>query len=205
VTSFEEAAALLDDAAKARAVASTERNRSSSRSHAILTVHVTHQLLNTDTGRETRRTATARFVDLAGSESLKGVAGDGTGTSSVDGPSIADGASGARASAISRRRETKAINRSLFTLAQCLSTLAEHARAAASAATKGRAAPAAPFVPYRSSALSFLLRDCLKGNARTTLLAAVSPVDRDFAATLSTLRYASSARHVTTQVAVNQH
>lgn len=206
ITSFEEAAALLDDAAKARAVASTERNRASSRSHAVLTVHVSHQLLDTQTGRETRRTASARFVDLAGSESLKGGgAGDAASRGSVEGPSMAELATGARGKALSRRRETKAINRSLFTLAQCLSTLAEHARATAAAVQRGRPAPPAPFVPYRSSALSFLLRDCLQGNARTTLLAAVSPADRDFAATLSTLRYASSARHVTTRVAVNQH
>jgi hypothetical protein len=43
-------------------------------------------------------------------------------------------------------------------------------------------------VPYRDSKLTFLLKDSLGGNSKTTIIATVSPSDRAFAETLSTLK-----------------
>jgi hypothetical protein len=52
--------------------------------------------------------------------------------------------------------------------------------------------PLAP--PFRDSVLTFYLRDSLCGNARTCMLAACSPVQANLAESLSTLRYAKSAK-----------
>jgi len=46
----------------------------------------------------------------------------------------------------------------------------------------------ADFVPYRDSVLTWLLKDSLGGNSKTTMLAALSPADINYEETLSTLR-----------------
>ena len=43
-------------------------------------------------------------------------------------------------------------------------------------------------MPYRDSMLTWLLKESLGGNAKTVMMAAISPADRDFRETLSTLR-----------------
>jgi len=47
------------------------------------------------------------------------------------------------------------------------------------------------FVPYRSSVLTNLLRECFDGNSKTTLICTVSPSLENSLLTLSTLQYAS--------------
>jgi len=47
------------------------------------------------------------------------------------------------------------------------------------------------FVPYRSSVLTNLLRECFDGNSKTTLICTVSPSADNALLTLSTLQYAS--------------
>ena len=44
-------------------------------------------------------------------------------------------------------------------------------------------------VPYRDSTLTFLLKECLGGNAKTVMVAAISPADDNFDESMSTLRY----------------
>jgi hypothetical protein len=45
-------------------------------------------------------------------------------------------------------------------------------------------------VPYRESKLTFILRNALGGNSKTTMIAALSPASVNYEETLSTLRYA---------------
>lgn len=59
-------------------------------------------------------------------------------------------------------------------------------------------------VPYRDSKLTRLLQDSLGGNSRTLMIACISPVDRDFSETKSTLNYAQRARNIRNRVKVNQ-
>jgi len=47
------------------------------------------------------------------------------------------------------------------------------------------------FIPYRSSVLTNLLRECFDGNSKTTLICTVSPSVKSSLLTLSTLQYAS--------------
>lgn len=72
-----------------------------------------------------------------------------------------------------RLKEAASINLSLSALGNVISALA---------AGNGR------HVPYRDSKLTRLLRDSLGGNARTLMVACVSPCDLDADETLSTLR-----------------
>ena len=75
-----------------------------------------------------------------------------------------------------RLQEAKAINKSLAALCDVVSALAANSR-------KKKA-----FVPYRNSALTWLLKDSLGGNAHAAMLATVSPSDRHFEETVLTQR-----------------
>lgn len=88
-----------------------------------------------------------------------------------------------------RLKEAASINLSLSALGNVISALA---------AGNGR------HVPYRDSKLTRLLRDSLGGNARTLMIACVSPSDVDADETLSTLRYAARARCIKNKPVVNE-
>ena len=66
------------------------------------------------------------------------------------------------------------------------------------------AAVRAGHIPYRDSKLTRLLQDGLGGNAKTVMIAAVSPADWSHEETLSTLRYAQRARNIRNQPRVNE-
>jgi len=59
-------------------------------------------------------------------------------------------------------------------------------------------------VPYRDSKLTFLLRDSLGGNSKTSLIATVSPSSDCFGTTLSTLKFAKRAKTVKNKAVVNE-
>ncbi|KAI8824501.1 uncharacterized protein EV422DRAFT_322962 [Fimicolochytrium jonesii] len=59
------------------------------------------------------------------------------------------------------------------------------------------------FVPYRMSKLTRLLEDSLGGNAKTLLIACVSPAREDSDETLNTLKYAHRARKIQNKPVVN--
>lgn len=50
----------------------------------------------------------------------------------------------------------------------------------------------ADHIPYRDSALTWLLRENLGGNSKTAMIAAISPADINYDETLSTLRWVHS-------------
>ena len=62
----------------------------------------------------------------------------------------------------------------------------------------------ATHVPYRDSKLTRLLQDSLGGNARTMMVACVSPVELNLAETLNTLRYANRARNIKNRAELNE-
>ena len=88
-----------------------------------------------------------------------------------------------------RLEETKAVNISLMALKECI-----RARTAASAPSAGEA----PFVPFRRSKLTLLMKDVFDvGCARlcsTVVLACVSPLSGDAKHTVNTLQYAAPLR-----------
>ena len=80
-----------------------------------------------------------------------------------------------------RLKEGANINKSLTMLGQVISALAK----AANAGGKSK-----EVVPYRNSKLTYILKPFLGGNAKTSMVAALSPASINYDETLSTLRYA---------------
>jgi hypothetical protein len=95
----------------------------------------------------------------------------------------------ARKETAARERELRHINASLSALGNVIAALAEGSRAAASAAATGSLAPPPPFVPYRDSTLTRLLRTELGGGGgRAVLLATLSPCEGEEG--IATLQFA---------------
>eukprot|EP01012_Entosiphon_sulcatum_P007057 TRINITY_DN13508_c0_g1_i1.p1 TRINITY_DN13508_c0_g1~~TRINITY_DN13508_c0_g1_i1.p1 ORF type:complete len:666 (-),score=105.01 TRINITY_DN13508_c0_g1_i1:249-2246(-) len=90
-------------------------------------------------------------------------------------------------------KEMTTINLSLSTLARVIDALV---------LSSTRDKPVKP--PYRDSVLTWLLSDSLGGNSKTSMLATVSPDASNYSESLSTLRYASGARRITTKPVVNE-
>lgn len=172
VRSFAEIEHLMDEGNKARTVAATNMNETSSRSHAVFTLTLTQKRHDVETNMDTEKVAKISLVDLAGSERA-----------------TSTGATGARL------KEGAEINRSLSTLGRVIAALADRS---SGKATKGS------LVPYRDSVLTWLLKDSLGGNSLTAMIAAISPADINFEETLSTLRYADSAKRIKNHAVVNE-
>ncbi|PWY71828.1 kinesin-domain-containing protein [Aspergillus sclerotioniger CBS 115572] len=172
VRSFDEIENLMDEGNKARTVAATNMNETSSRSHAVFTLTLTQKRHDSETSMDTEKVSRISLVDLAGSERA-----------------TSTGATGARL------KEGAEINRSLSTLGRVIAALADVA-----AGKKKNAS----MVPYRDSILTWLLKDSLGGNSMTAMIAAISPADINFDETLSTLRYADSAKRIKNHAVVNE-
>ncbi|RMZ75101.1 hypothetical protein DV738_g5647, partial [Chaetothyriales sp. CBS 135597] len=170
VQSFAEIEELMDEGNKARTVAATNMNETSSRSHAVFTLTLTQKRHDVETNMDTEKVAKISLVDLAGSERA-----------------TSTGATGARL------KEGAEINRSLSTLGRVIATLAD-----LSSGRKGLK------VPYRDSVLTWLLKDSLGGNSLTAMIATISPADINYEETLSTLRYADSAKRIKNHAVVNE-
>ncbi|XP_066881855.1 kinesin-like protein KIF14 [Kogia breviceps] len=91
-----------------------------------------------------------------------------------------------------RLKEGVSINKSLLTLGKVISALSEQA--------SGRRT----FIPYRESVLTWLLKESLSGNSKTSMIATVSPAASSVEETLSTLRYATQARMIVNAARVNE-
>ncbi|KAF4693915.1 hypothetical protein FOZ60_009662 [Perkinsus olseni] len=65
------------------------------------------------------------------------------------------------------------------------------------------ASSATTWIPFRSSKLTFLLKDSLVGNSKTFMIACISPASTEAEETLSTLRFASSVKKIKTVAKVN--
>ena len=111
--------------------------------------------------------------------------------------SLIDLAGSERASATQNRGirliEGANINRSLLTLGNCINALCD-------ANMKGNKKI---HIPYRDSKLTRLLKDSLGGNARTVMIANVSPAINTFEDTYNTLKYANRAKNIKTFVTRN--
>ncbi|KAL6878832.1 hypothetical protein J3F83DRAFT_724053 [Trichoderma novae-zelandiae] len=173
VTSFPEIENLMDEGNKARTVAATNMNETSSRSHAVFTLMLTQKKYDAATKMEMEKVAKISLVDLAGSERANST-----------------GATGARL------KEGAEINRSLSTLGRVIAALAD--------LSTGKKKKGASQVPYRDSVLTWLLKDSLGGNSMTAMIAAISPADINYDETISTLRYADSAKRIKNHAVVNE-
>ncbi|KAL1328614.1 hypothetical protein HN51_038435 [Arachis hypogaea] len=92
-----------------------------------------------------------------------------------------------------RLKEAGNINRSLSQLGNLINILAE-----VSQTGKQR------HIPYRDSKLTFLLQDSLGGNAKLTMVCAISPAQSCRNETFSTLRFAQRAKAIKNKAVVNE-
>ncbi|KAG6819457.1 hypothetical protein H0H93_011627, partial [Arthromyces matolae] len=176
VSSYDEMMTLMDEGNKARTVAATNMNETSSRSHAVFTLLLTMKRHDADTNLDTEKVSRINLVDLAGSERANSTGATGQ-----------------------RLKEGANINKSLTTLGKVISALAMASQADGKKGKKGKAEE---FIPYRDSVLTWLLKDSLGGNSKTAMIAAIAPAD--YEETLSTLRYADQAKKIKNKAVVNE-
>jgi len=87
-----------------------------------------------------------------------------------------------------------AINASLSALGDVLNALSKfHKNNPNPSSTPSRKQP---FVPFRNSKLTHILKDSLGGSCKTVMIATIRPGELFYGQTLSTLRYASRARDI---------
>uniref|UniRef100_A0A6Q2Y5K8 Kinesin motor domain-containing protein n=1 Tax=Esox lucius TaxID=8010 RepID=A0A6Q2Y5K8_ESOLU len=184
VTSEAEMMQCLKLGALSRTTASTQMNVQSSRSHAIFTIHLCQVRVCApdDSVRDNRLTngspeMNSEFETLTAKFHFVDLAGSER--------LKRTGATGDRA------KEGISINCGLLALGNVISALGDRSKRST-------------HVPYRDSKLTRLLQDSLGGNSQTVMIACISPSDRDFMETLSTLKYANRARNIRNRVVVNQ-
>ncbi|KAL0445899.1 UNVERIFIED_CONTAM: Kinesin-like protein KIN-UA [Sesamum latifolium] len=164
-----------------RFAANTKLNTESSRSHAILMVHIKRSVkgrnssLSSENGSVTLMGKTLKppvvrksklvIVDLAGSERID--------KSGSEGHTL---------------EEAKSINLSLSALGKCINALAENSA----------------HVPVRDSKLTRLLRDSFGGTARTSLVITIGPSPRHRGETSSTIMFGQRAMKVENMVKIKE-
>ncbi|XP_026140976.1 kinesin-like protein KIF1A isoform X9 [Carassius auratus] len=178
VTSYSDIQDLMDSGNKARTVAATNMNETSSRSHAVFNIIFTQKRHDSETENTSEKVSKISLVDLAGSERADSTGAKGT-----------------------RLKEGANINKSLTTLGKVISGLAEMDCAPNKNKKKKKVES---FIPYRDSVLTWLLRENLGGNSRTAMVAALSPADINYDETLSTLRYADRAKQIRCNAVINE-
>ncbi|NWI62913.1 KIF12 protein, partial [Todus mexicanus] len=168
-------------------------NRHSSRSHALLTIHIRSRAVSTYPplgGACPSKQGTLCFVDLAGSERVKETGSSGE-----------------------LFVEANNINRSLLALGKSWGNppwedkllvsvralLHPHPPAGHCISLLAKSRGKRTHIPYRDSKLTRLLARSLGGSGITLMVACISPSSRCLSETLSTLHYASRARRVTTR------
>ncbi|XP_054916671.1 kinesin-like protein KIF1A isoform X14 [Poeciliopsis prolifica] len=178
VTSYNDIQDLMDSGNKARTVAATNMNETSSRSHAVFNIIFTQKRFDAETDNTSEKVSKISLVDLAGSERADSTGAKGT-----------------------RLKEGANINKSLTTLGKVISALAEVDSGQNKNKKKKKVES---FIPYRDSVLTWLLRENLGGNSRTAMVAALSPADINYDETLSTLRYADRAKQIRCNAVINE-
>jgi hypothetical protein len=177
VTDQAESMLFLNQGNTMRATATTNMNQRSSRSHAIFTIELTKTVfieMNGERCEKEKITSKINLVDLAGSERVA--------SSGVTGINL---------------NEAKAINTSLSHLTHIISTMVSNQKR-----INGGGKP--EVVQFRNSKLTRLLEESIGGNSRTFMIAAISPADKYYQPTISTLRYAESAKQIKNNIKINR-
>ncbi|KAK4545387.1 hypothetical protein RGQ29_032952 [Quercus rubra] len=155
-----------------RFAANTKLNTESSRSHAILMVHVKRSVKARDSAFSSENGNSPHMKTLKPSLVRKGklVVVDLAGSERID-------KSGSEGHTL---EEAKSINLSLSALGKCINALAENSA----------------HVPVRDSKLTRLLKDSFGGTARTSLVITIGPSPRHRGETASTIMFGQRAMKV---------
>ena len=155
---------------KNRISASHKLNLQSSRSHSILTIRI--ESFDKTGGSNSILSSKLELVDLAGSERIGQTGTEGR-----------------------QAKESIDINKSLFTLRQVISILAD--------SNKSKGQKDRSYVPYRDSKLTSILKQSIGGNSYCLMIACICPSDHFIDENISTLTYATKASYITNQPTVN--
>ncbi|XP_021754009.1 kinesin-like protein KIN-UA [Chenopodium quinoa] len=163
-----------------RFAANTKLNTESSRSHAILMVHVRRSVKERDSALPNENGSSSHVKNLKPSVVRKGklVVVDLAGSERID-------KSGSDGHAL---EEAKSINLSLSALGKCINALAENSA----------------HVPVRDSKLTRLLRDSFGGTARTSLVVTIGPSSRHRGETASTIMFGQRAMKVENMLKIKE-
>lgn len=94
------------------------------------------------------------------------------------------------------QKECIEINKSLFTLRQVITAWSDYYQ---NPNPKGQ-----PFVPYRDSKLTCLLKQSIGGNSYCLMIACIAPIDQYLEENIQTLNYAVKASLISNEPIVNQ-
>ncbi|KAL6902371.1 hypothetical protein ACP4OV_005247 [Aristida adscensionis] len=179
INDLEHAFQLLQIGETNRYAANTKMNTESSRSHAILIIHLQRSSrgkeengISSNGGRDIFPNdlplvlkSKLLIVDLAGSERID--------KSGSEGHMI---------------EEAKFINLSLTSLGKCINALAENS----------------PHIPTRDSKLTRILRDSFGGTARTSLVVTIGPSARHYSETSSTIMFGQRAMKIVNTIKLKE-
>jgi kinesin family protein C1 len=169
VESSEDLAELMQVALTNRAVATSEMNERSSRSHSVCRITLV------GTRGSTQIQSTINMVDLAGSERLSSPS-----KAEIDLAPL-DERAALHENASKRQAETLAINKSLSALASVIQAVRVKSN----------------HVPYRDSKLTYVLQDALGKDSKCLMMVNVSPRTDCLNETLCSLRFASKVNDTT--------
>eukprot|EP00878_Enallax_costatus_P027357 GHUV01029436.1.p1 GENE.GHUV01029436.1~~GHUV01029436.1.p1 ORF type:complete len:241 (+),score=83.16 GHUV01029436.1:535-1257(+) len=193
-TAVPDAMRLMRTGAENRHVGETRLNRESSRSHSVFACTLERHSKSQETGVTNVLFSRLNLIDLAGSERIHG------------------GEHGGSQATGKHFREACHINKSLTTLGRVIMELVEAQRSSSGAGRPpssgglgrpGSASAKPRHVPYRDSRLTFLLQDSLGGNAKTLMIANISPSSVSAQETLSTLQFMSRAKCIRNRATIN--
>lgn len=176
VTSLQDVLKIISAGEAVRTIGATNMNEKASRSHTLFTL-----------------TIESTEIPQPSSTTAAPTSGVAVRTSTLV---LVDLAGSERASSTkaqgTRLTEGGYINKSLLTLGTVIKKLTSEKTNSAA------------HVPYRDSKLTRLLQPALGGNARTVIICAVTPAILHVDETLSTLKFASRAKHVTNHAETNE-
>ncbi|KAM6979603.1 kinesin-like protein kif7 [Aplochiton taeniatus] len=173
VEGLDEVLSLLESGNTARHTGATQMNPHSSRSHTIFSVHM-------DQRRGGSRLHSSSSAAGPHVLSSKFHFVDLAGSERI----LRTGNTG------ERLKESIQINSGLLALGNVIGALGDPKR-------RGT------HIPYRDSKITRILKDSLGGNAKTLMIACISPSSADFDESLNTLNYAKRARNIQNRATVN--
>ena len=174
ISSPEEALRYIIQGSKLRHTASTLMNNQSSRSHAVISIYIEKTITPQSISSKQAQQNRTRTKIQKSVFHIIDLAGSERQNKT--------GTTG------ERTREAGSINKSLLNLSIVIREIINNKKQ----------------IPYRDSKLTHLLRDSLGGNAKTTIIAAVSPFDCNLSETISTLNFAQNAKKVKNHAVVNE-
>lgn len=201
---------LIQQALKHRLTAANHVHDVSSRSHAVLTFHITQE----DTIRGSRKQSTLHVVDLAGSErgARHGASGQQLAESKKINLSlttlrrvidlmVAGSSSGLRRKSSSLSSSTVGHPSSTPPLS---SSIGLSSSTPSTVQSPGPSASASFHLPVRDSKLTEVMSESLGGNSRTFMIATVSPHESNIHETLDSLRYCTKAKGIINRMRPNE-